>query len=65
MKPFRDFELSQVISNQWAAVHKKIDSMSNEVIMANDIDDLAENVYQEFFIEPVTIYDEDFFQEKR
>lgn len=60
MKPFRDLDLSQVIANQWAAVNKKIDSLSNEVIMANDLDVLAENIYQEFFIEPVTIFDEDF-----
>ena len=60
MKPFRDYELSKVIANQWAAVHKKIDNLSNEEIMANNLDILAENIYQEFFIEPVTIYEEDF-----
>ena len=60
MKPFQDYELRKVIANQWAAVHKKIDNLSNEEIMANDLDILAENIYQEFFIEPVTIYEEDF-----
>lgn len=60
MKPFRDYDLSKVIANQWAAVNKKIDSMSNEEIMANDLEVLAENIYQEFFIEPVTIFEEDF-----
>ena len=30
MKPFRDYELRNVIANQWAAVHKKIDGMSND-----------------------------------
>ena len=60
MKPFRDYDLRQVIANQWAAVNKKIDTMSNEEIMANDIDVLADNIYQEFFIEPVTIFEEDF-----
>ena len=60
MKPFRDYELSKVIAKQWAAVHKKIDNLSNEEIMANDLDILSENIYQEFFIEPVTIYEEDF-----
>ena len=60
MKPFRDYDLRQVIANQWAAVNKKIDTMSNEEIMANDLDVLAENIYQEFFIEPVTIFEEDF-----
>ena len=46
MKPFRDYDLRQVIANQWAAVNKKIDTMSNEEIMANDLDVLAENIYQ-------------------
>ena len=30
MKPFQDYDLRQVIANQWAAVNKKIDTMSNE-----------------------------------
>lgn len=60
MKPFRDYDLSQVITNQWATVKNKIDKMSNEEIMANNLDVLAENIYQEFFIEPVTIFEEDF-----
>lgn len=60
MKPFRDYNLSDVIRGQWVAAHKKIDSMSNEEIMANDLDILADNIYQEFFIEPVEIFEEDF-----
>lgn len=60
MKPFQDYDLRQVIANQWAAVNKKIDTMSNEEVMANDLDVLAENIYQAFFIEPVTIFEEDF-----
>ena len=60
MKPFREYDLSKVIANQWAAVNKKIDTMSNEEIMANDLDVLAENIYQEYFIAPVTIFEEDF-----
>ena len=60
MKPFQDYDLSKVIANQWVAVHKKIDTLPNEEIMANDLEILAENIYQEFFIEPVTIYDEGF-----
>lgn len=60
MKPFSDYDLSQVIAGQWQAVNKKIDTMSNEEIMANDLEILAENIYQEFFIEAVQIYEEDF-----
>ncbi len=60
MKPFHDYEISNVLANKWAAIHNKIDNLSNEEIMANDLEILAENIYQEFFIEPVTIYEEDF-----
>ena len=60
MKPFHDYDLRKTLENQSASVHKKIDSLSNEEIMANDLGVLAENIYQEFFIEPVVIYEEDF-----
>lgn len=60
MKPFQDYDLSKVIDEQWRKINKKIDSMTNEEIMANNLEKLAENIYQEFFIEPVKIYDEDF-----
>lgn len=60
MKPFRDHELRDIVENQWANVLNRIDSMPNEEIMANDLDILADNIYQEFFIEPVEIFDEDF-----
>ena len=50
MKPFSDYDLSQVIANQWSKVHKKIDSLTNEEIMGNELSILAENIYQEFYI---------------
>lgn len=60
MKPFSDYDLSQVIANQWSKVHKKIDSLTNEEIMGNELSILAENIYQEFYIEPVSLLEEDF-----
>lgn len=62
MKPFRDYDLRLVIENQWAAARKQIDSMTNEEIMANELDILADNIYQSFFIQPVEIFEEDFSQ---
>ena len=41
MRPFREYDLSKIIVNQWAAVQKKIDTMSNEEIMANNLEILA------------------------
>ena len=60
MKPFRDYDLSVVIANQLSAARKKIDTMSNEEIMANNLEVLAENIFQQYFIEPITIFEEDF-----
>jgi len=59
MKPFQDYELRDIIQSQWKNVIDAIDKMSNEVVMANDIEILADNIYQEFYIEPITIFDED------
>lgn len=60
MKPFNDFELRNVINEKWAAIDSKIEAITNEVIMTNDLQVLAENIYQEFYIEPVEIFEEDF-----
>lgn len=38
----------------------KVDSFTNEEIMANDLEILASNLYEEFRIEPVEIMDEEF-----
>ena len=59
MKPYNDYDLYRVLDKQWESVVKKIDELSNEETMANDLDILAENMYQEFFIEPLIIHDED------
>lgn len=64
MKPFEEYDLGAVLSNQYAEIKKKIEKLSNEEIMANDIDVLAENLYQTFFIEPVVIDDEAFSKRK-
>lgn len=60
MRPFNDYELSNVINNQREAIKNKIDSLPNEVIMSNDLDIIVENIYQEFYIAPITLLDEDF-----
>ena len=46
MKPFQDYDLSKVIDEQWRKINKKIDSMTNEEIMANNLEKLAENIYR-------------------
>ena len=60
MKPFEEYDLGATLSNQYVEIKKKIEKLSNEEIMANDIDVLTENLYQTFFIEPVVIEEEAF-----
>lgn len=59
MKPFRDMELRSVLANQTNRVKSKVDGFSNDEIMANSLDVLADNLYEEFYIPPVIIHDED------
>lgn len=60
MQPFGDRPLSQYIDKRWEKINNKISGLSNEEIMANNLDILTENFYQEFFIEPLQIEEEDF-----
>ena len=59
MKPFRDIDLSRSLAACKEKMKAKIESFTNDEIMANDIELLADNVYEEFYIPPVVIHDED------
>ena len=60
MQPFNDWDLAIVLGANKQEMVKKIDAFKNEEIMANDLEVLASNLYEEFRIEPVEIMDEDF-----
>ena len=60
MQPFRDIDLGIVLSTQKKKLAERVDSFKNEEIMANDLEILANNLYEEFRIEPVEIMDEEF-----
>lgn len=64
MKPFRDIDLSRSLAACKEKMKSKIDSYTNDEIMANDIELLADNLYEEFYIQPVVIYDEDLTRRK-
>lgn len=64
MKPFRDHELSSAFAGAYQQITLKIDKLTNDEIMANDLDLLADNFYEEYYIQPVTIYDEDLSKRK-
>lgn len=63
MKPFRDNNLGKVLDNQLSAMKKKIESFSNEEIMANDSEIMIANLFEEYRVFPLEIYGEIF--EKR
>ena len=60
MRPFRDIDLGKSLNSSKQKIAAKVDSFKNEEIMANDLEILAGNLYEEFRIEPVEIMDEEF-----
>ena len=60
MQPFRDIDLGKSLNSSKQKIAAKVDSFKNEEIMANDLEILAGNLYEEFRIEPVEIMDEEF-----
>jgi len=62
-KLFCEYDLSQVLKNQSAKMLQRVEKYSNDEIMANDLEILADNCYEEFYIVPIEIGDEEF--EKR
>ena len=60
MQPFIDMNLGMVLDANIKKMVVKVDSFKNEEIMANDLEILASNLYEEFCIEPVEIKDEEF-----
>lgn len=64
MKPFRDIDLSRFLAAGKEKMKAKIESFTNDEFMANDIELLADNLYEEFYIQPVVIHDEDLTRRK-
>lgn len=60
MRPFRDIDLGMILSSNRKKMAAKVDSFTNEEIMANDLEILTSNLYEEFRIESVEIMDEEF-----
>ena len=64
MKPFCDIDLNRSLAACKEKMKSKIDSLTNDEIMANDIELLADNMYEEFYVQPVVIHDEDLTRRK-
>lgn len=59
MKLFEKYDLRSVIANQMRTYSEEIDKISNEEILANDLELLAENIFIKYYIEPLEIQSED------
>ena len=59
LKPFSDIDLSNAFVERKRQIKNKIDEFTNEEIVANDLELLVCNIYEEYFIEPVIIYEEE------
>lgn len=59
MQPFRDFELRSCIAATKEKMKEKVENYSDAEIMANNLELLADNLYEEFYIQPIEILEEE------
>ena len=59
---FKDFDLHKVFELQIEKLQIRIESFTDDEIMANDLELLADNCYEEYYIEPLEIGSEEFGQ---
>ena len=59
MKPFKDNRLGMILDGYNKRIQDRIDYITDDQLLANDIEILAENLFQEHYIVPVIIGDED------
>ena len=62
MELFCNYDLRSVIENQHQKLNRRIEKYTNDEIMANDLEILADNCFEEFKIPAVEIGDEEFSQ---
>lgn len=60
MEPFRSQNLGAFLEKQKGKMLDAVSKLSNEELVANDLAVLEENLYQQFFIEPLELLEEDF-----
>ena len=64
IQPFRDYELRNVIINRDNELRKRVELFTDEEILANDENILADNLFEEYRFIPVEIQDEDVTKRK-
>lgn len=60
LKLFCDIDLRQSLDISKEKIRQAIDKYSNQEILANDFEILTENLFWEFYIQPIKIFDEEF-----
>ncbi len=60
MRLFIDYDLKKVLEEQHNKLRNRIDLYNNDEIMANDLELLADNCFEEFKVEPIFIGEEEF-----
>lgn len=60
IRPFANTTTESMLGSIRSKIINKVDSLSNEEIMGNDIEILVEKFYQDFYVEPVSIHEENF-----
>ena len=60
MRLFSDYDLRKILESHSQKMKEKIDCYSNDEIMANNLELLADNCFEEYKIEPVIIGEEEF-----
>lgn len=64
MRLFSDYELKSVLDSNYEKLKRKIDLCENDAVMANNLDILIDNFYEEFKVEPLFIDVEEFSKRK-
>jgi len=56
---FSQIDLRRILDKQNQKIREKVERFTNDELMANDPEILADNIYQEFYIDPVNIDEEE------
>ena len=59
MKPFSEKNLKDYLDSKLSAAIRDVESFTNDEIMANSVELLTENVFQNYYVETVIVHEED------
>ena len=60
MRPFEDMQLSDYLGKRATQIDEYIEKwITNDEIMSNDLELLANNIYEQYYVIPIVLGDED------